>query len=85
VSISPAIDMTDYEAWQWDGTTEHATEIIDWVLSRDGVARYHHDDDLPGLTRKIVINVPGGVLTIAPGGIVIRTRDGKFYRVTEEA
>jgi hypothetical protein len=33
----------DIEAMQWDGTQEGATPIIDWVLSKDGTARWHEE------------------------------------------
>ena len=31
----------DIEAMQWDGTQQGATPIIDWVLSKDGTARWN--------------------------------------------
>jgi hypothetical protein len=36
----------DIEAMQWDGTQEGATPIIDWVLSRNGTARWHEERTL---------------------------------------
>lgn len=31
---------TEVEAIQWDGSVAHATEVIDWVLTNGGTARW---------------------------------------------
>jgi hypothetical protein len=65
------------EAVQWDGTPEGATPIIDWMLSEDGTARYHHGDD--HARPFIAIDTLEGQTAAGPGDYVIRGVQGEFY------
>lgn len=73
------------EAWQWDGTAENATPIINSILRNDGTARYvcsdpercaKHDGDCP---HWIEIDTLEGTMTASLGDWIIRGVKGEFY------
>lgn len=71
------------EAMRWNGTPEGATPIINWVLARDGTARYH--EDRPGDTNVLIrpehiaVDTLEGTMRANAGDWVIRGVQGEFY------
>lgn len=72
-------------ATQWDGTTDGATPIIDWILTNGGTARYacsdpnrcaEHDGDTP---HRIEIDTLEGAIGASVGDWIIRGVQGEFY------
>jgi hypothetical protein len=59
-------------AVQWDGTVEEATDIINWILTGELVARYHDDP-------AIMIDTLEGTMRADPMDWVIRGVNGEFY------
>lgn len=59
-------------AVQWDGTVEEATDIINWILTGELVARYHDDP-------AIMIDTLEGTMRADPGDWIIKGVNGEFY------
>jgi hypothetical protein len=73
------------DAMQWDGTTEGATKIIDWILAGGGTARYvcsdpvrcsENDGDCP---HHIAIDTLEGTMIAGLRDWVIRGVAGEHY------
>ena len=66
------------EAWLWDGQVHEASNIIDWILSHDGNAGYHHyDEPDPG----IHITTLEGTMVAQRGDWIVRGVANEFYPV----
>jgi hypothetical protein len=72
------LKSSELDATRWDGTAKDATRVIDWILSRDGTARYHDDPAF------LVIDLPRGTVRVMPGYWIIRCEDGTFRPLTEK-
>jgi len=75
----------EIEAMQWDGTAEGTTQIIDWILSYGGTARYWCSDprrcaetggDSP---HAIFIETLEGLITVGLLDQVIKGVKNEFY------
>lgn len=62
------------EAWQWDGTPQSATLIIDWLLTHDHTARWNPHTGL-------FIDTLEGTMRADPGDWVARGIHGEFYPI----
>lgn len=68
----------DIQATQWDGTAANAKEIIDWILSAGGTARFHCLDDYCDY-HVIAIDTLEGTMKASPADWIIRGFAGEFY------
>lgn len=75
----------EVEARQWDGTSEGATNIIDWIIGHGGTACYacvdtdrcaEFDGDSP---HSIRIDTLEGPITASLGDWIIKGVAGEFY------
>ena len=75
----------EIEAFQWDGTGEGATPLINWMLTNDTTARFicsnpdrcaEYDGDTP---HTIQIRTLEGDMTASLGDWIIRGVQGEFY------
>jgi len=64
----------EIEAWEWEGGSLGASEIIDWVTREGGTARYHDE-----LAEVIAIDTLEGTITAQPGDFIIKGIVGEFY------
>lgn len=67
----------------WDGSAEHATLIINRVLSAGGTARYvcSQPDSgpcKPGMPHHLAIDVPGGTIRAEAGSWIVHDGNGRF-------
>lgn len=75
------------EAMQWDGTTEGATRIIEWVLANGGTAHYHEPEVMTDETgtetgvrpEHIAVDTMEGTMRAGVRWWVIRGIKGEFY------
>lgn len=67
------------EAWSWEGKTETASEIIDWILSNGGTAGLACGDECCEGRRQIRISTLEGSMYADPGDVIIRGVAGEFY------
>ena len=70
------------EAFQWDGTGEAATPIINWILTNDATARFTCPS--PGgcvedAKHTIDIDTLEGTMSATEGDWIIRGVQGEFY------
>lgn len=70
-------------AVEWDGTTDRATEIIDWILAAGGSATYRCDrpGGCPGTddAHNLLIRTLEGDMLASPGDWIIRGVAGEHY------
>lgn len=75
----------EIQAWQWDGTAQGATPIINWILGAGGTAVYECSDpercvefngDCP---HYLAIRTLEGTMRASIGDYVIRGLQGEFY------
>ena len=73
------------EAFQWDGTAEAATPLINWMLTNNATASFvcsnpdrcaEYDGDTP---HAIVIRTLEGSMAATVGDWIIRGVQGEFY------
>lgn len=69
------------DAMRWDGGTDEATIIIDWILDQDGTARYHEtvNTDREEILETIVVDTLDGIMKAQVGDWIIRGTRGEFY------
>lgn len=67
------------EVWPWEGKTETASEIIDWILSHDGNAGFSCGESCCEGNRSIRIQTLEGTMYADPGDVIIRGIAGEFY------
>jgi len=75
----------EVEAYQWNGTDDNASEIIDWILSTNGSASYTCDSkdgcyyDAVNHKHHIAIRTLEGTMNANPGDWIIQGVQGEFY------
>lgn len=90
----------EIEAMQWDGSVTSASEVIDWILSCDGTARYHQEryvdlgvrtpDEINSTRRTryepahIAIDTLEGTMKARSSWYVIKGVRGEFYACEPE-
>jgi hypothetical protein len=71
----------EIEAWQWDGTAETATPIIDWALGNGVTISYYCPDGYACRrdTHVLLVQTLEGAMSALPGDWIIRGVKGEFY------
>jgi hypothetical protein len=72
----------EIEAWQWGGSAQGATPIINWLLENGGTARYYAPgewDNGETLGSYLVIDTLEGRMLAGAGDWIIRGVKGEFY------
>lgn len=71
----------EIEAMRYDGTTDTATEIIDWALASGETITYYCPDDESCRRESHALNIATleGMMTALPSDWVIRGVAGEFY------